>query len=143
MIVARILAAKGRDVVTIEPRRTLAEAAALLTARKIGAAVVVDAQGHILGMLSERDILHAIGHRGADALQDTVSRHMTEEVLTTHEDETVDRTMQKMTNRRCRHLPVVEGGELAGIVSIGDLVKHRLEELEDEHRAMREYIASA
>jgi CBS domain-containing protein len=68
---------------------------------------------------------------------------MTTEVLTTHEDETVDRTMQKMTNRRCRHLPVVEGGELAGIVSIGDLVKHRLEELEDEHRAMREYIASA
>jgi CBS domain-containing protein len=143
MIVARILAAKGRDVVTVEPRRTLAEAAALLTARKIGAAVVTDAQGHMLGMLSERDILHAVGSRGATALQDTVSRHMTAEVLTTHENETVDRTMEKMTNRRCRHLPVVEDGKIAGIVSIGDVVKYRLEELEHEHRAMREYIATA
>ncbi len=143
MIVARILAVKGRDVVTIEPRWTLAEAAALLTARKIGAAVVVDAVGRILGMLSERDILHAVGLGGAAALQDTVSRHMTAEVLTTHENETIDRTMEKMTNRRCRHLPVVEEGKLSGIVSIGDVVKYRLEELEHEHRAMREYIATA
>jgi CBS domain-containing protein len=143
MIVARILAAKGRDVVTTQPHRTLAEAAALLTARKIGAAVVTDAQGCILGMLSERDILRAVGNRGAGALQDTVSRHMTEEVLTTHEDETVDRTMEKMTNRRCRHLPVMEDGKLVGIVSIGDVVKHRLEQLEHEHQAMREYIATA
>ncbi len=143
MIVARILAAKGRDVVTTQPHRTLAEAAALLTAHKIGAAVVTDAQGYILGMLSERDILRAVGNRGASALQDTVSRHMTEEVLTTYEDETVDRTMAKMTNRRCRHLPVVEDGKLVGIVSIGDVVKHRLEQLEHEHQAMREYIATA
>ncbi len=143
MIVARILAAKGRDVVTTEPQRTLAEAAALLTARKIGAAVVTDPQGYILGILSERDILRAVGKGGAGALRDTVSRHMTEEVLTTHENETIDRTMEKMTNRRCRHLPVVEDGKLAGIVSIGDVVKYRLEELEHEHRAMREYIATA
>ncbi len=143
MVVARILAAKGRDVVTTQPHRTLAEAAALLTARKIGAAVVTDAQGCILGILSERDILRAVGSRGAAALQDSVSRHMTEEVLTTHEDETVDRTMAKMTNRRCRHLPVIENGKLVGIVSIGDVVKHRLEQLEHEHQAMREYIATA
>jgi CBS domain-containing protein len=143
MIVARILAAKGRDVVTTEPQRTLAEAATLLTVRKIGAAVVTDTQGYILGMLSERDILRAVGNGGAAALRDTVSRHMTAEVLTTHENETVDRTMEKMTNRRCRHLPVVEDGKLAGIVSIGDVVKHRLEELEHEHQAMREYIATA
>jgi CBS domain-containing protein len=143
MIVARILAAKGRDVVTTEPQRTLAEAATLLTARKIGAAVVADAQGGILGMLSERDIVRAVGKRGAAALQDTVSRHMTAEVLTTHENETIDRTMEQMTNRRCRHLPVLEDGKLAGIVSIGDVVKYRLEELEHEHRAMREYIATA
>lgn len=143
MIVARILAAKGRDVVTTQPYRTLAEAAALLTERKIGAAVVVDAQGRVLGMLSERDILRAVGNGGATALRDAVSKHMTAEVLTTHENETVDGTMEKMTNRRCRHLPVVEDGKLAGIVSIGDVVKHRLEELEHEHQAMREYIATA
>jgi CBS domain-containing protein len=143
MIVARILAAKGRDVVTTEPQRTLAEAATLLTSRKIGAAVVADAEGGILGMLSERDIVRAVGNRGAAALKDTVSRHMTAEVLTTHENETIDQTMEQMTNRRCRHLPVLEDGKLAGIVSIGDVVKYRLEELEHEHRAMREYIATA
>ena len=143
MIVARILAAKGRDVVTTEPQRTLAEAATLLTVRKIGAAVVTDTQGYILGMLSERDILRAVGSGGAAALRDTVSRHMTAEVLTTYENETIDRTMEKMTNRRCRHLPVVEDGKIAGIVSIGDVVKYRLEELEHEHRAMREYITTA
>jgi len=143
MIVATILAAKGRDVVTTQPYRTLAEAAALLTLRKIGAAVVTDAQGQILGMLSERDILRAVGKGGAAALDDAVSKHMTTEVLTTHEDETVDRTMEKMTVRRCRHLPVVEGGKLSGLVSIGDVVKHRLEQLEHEHQALREYIATA
>ncbi|HMF07387.1 MAG TPA: CBS domain-containing protein, partial [Methylocella sp.] len=84
----------------------------------------------------------AVGNRGVTALQDTVSRHMTAEVLTTHENETIDRTMEKMTNRRCRHLPVLEDGKLVGIVSIGDVVKYRLEELEHEHRAMREYIAT-
>lgn len=143
MIVARILAAKGRDVVTTQPHRTLAEVAALLTARKIGAAVVTDAQGSILGVVSERDILNAVGNGGAAALEDAVSKHMTSEVLTTYEDETVDSTMEKMTHRRCRHLPVVENGKLAGIVSIGDVVKYRLEQLEHEHQAMREYIATA
>src|SRR5262245_40093760 len=142
MIVARILAAKGRDVVTNESKRTLVEAAAVLTARKIGAAVVTDSQGYILGILSERDILRAVGNRGVTALQDTVSRHMTAEVLTTHENETIDRTMEKMTNRRCRHLPVLEDGKLVGIVSIGDVVKYRLEELDHEHRAMRDDIAT-
>ncbi|MCI0467141.1 MAG: CBS domain-containing protein [Beijerinckiaceae bacterium] len=143
MIVARILAAKGRDVVTAQPHRTLAEAAALLTARKIGAAVVTDAQGHVLGMLSERDILHAVGNGGPAALDDAVSKHMTTEVLTTHEDESIDRTMEKMTIRRCRHLPVIKDGKLSGLVSIGDVVKFRLEQLEHEHQAMREYIATA
>jgi CBS domain-containing protein len=143
MIVARILAAKGREVVTTQPHRTLAEAAALLTARKIGAAVVTDAQGRILGMLSERDICVAIGKDGAAALDDAVSERMTTEVLTTYEDETVEQTMAKMTHRRCRHLPVIEDGKLTGIVSIGDVVKFRLEQLEHEHQAMREYIATA
>ena len=143
MTVACILAAKGRDVVTTEPHRTLDEAAGILMARNIGSAVVADAQGRVLGILSERDIVHAIGKGGAARLNDAVSKHMTSEVLTTYEDETVDRTMEKMTHRRCRHLPVVENGKLAGIVSIGDVVKYRLEQLENEHQAMREYIATA
>ncbi|MGQ0445430.1 MAG: CBS domain-containing protein [Beijerinckiaceae bacterium] len=143
MTVARILAAKGRDVVTTEPHRTLTEAAALLTARKIGAAVVVDAQGRVIGMLSERDILHAVGTGGAAALNDAVARHMTAPVVTTDEDECVHAAMEKMTVRRCRHLPVVVDGKLAGIVSIGDAVKYRLEQIEHEYQAMREYIATA
>jgi CBS domain-containing protein len=143
MTVARILAAKGRDVVTTQPHRTLAEAAALLTARNIGAAVVADPQGRILGMISERDILHAVGESGAAALNDAVSKHMTATVVTTHEDESVDRAMEKMTLRRFRHLPVVAEERLVGLVSIGDVVKYRLEQLEHEHQALREYIATA
>ncbi len=143
MTVARILAAKGKDVVTTQPHRTLAEAAALLMTKNIGAAVVVDAQGRVLGIVWERDIVHAIGKSGAPALTDAVSKHMTTAVVTAHEDESVDTTMEKMTVRRCRHLPVVAGERLVGIVSIGDVVKYRLDQLEHEHRAMREYIATA
>ncbi|MGH6856904.1 MAG: CBS domain-containing protein [Methylocella sp.] len=143
MTVARILAAKGRDVVTTQPHRTLAEAAALLTARSIGAAVVTDAHGRVLGMLSERDILHAVGTGGAAALDDAVAKHMTAPVVTSDEDESVDMTMEKMTVRRCRHLPVIVNERLVGIVSIGDVVKYRLEQLEHEYQAMRDYIATA
>ena len=143
MTVARILASKGRDVVTTQPHRTLAEAAGILMSRNIGAAVVADAQGRVLGILWERDIVHAIGKGGVSALDDAVSKHMTTAVVTTHEGELVDGTMEKMTVQRCRHLPVVDGERLVGIVSIGDVVKYRLEQLEHEHRAMREYIATA
>jgi CBS domain-containing protein len=143
MTVARILAAKGRDVVTTEPHRTLAEAAGILMARNIGSAVVADAQGRVLGIVSERDIVHAIGKGGAATLNDTVSIHMTAPVVTADEDESVDMTMEKMTVRRCRHLPVIVNERLVGIVSIGDVVKYRLEQLEREYQAMREYIATA
>jgi CBS domain-containing protein len=143
MTVARILAAKGRDVVTIQPHRTMAEAAALLMAQNVGAAVVTDAQGRVLGILWERDIVHAIGKDGAAALDDAVSKHMTAPVVTTDEDESADMTMEKMTVRRCRHLPVVVDEKLVGIVSIGDVVKYRLEQIEHEYQAMREYITTA
>lgn len=143
MTVARILAAKGKDVITTQPHRILTEAAALLTARNIGAAVVSDPHGRVLGMISERDILHAIGEGGAAALGDAVSKHMTVAVVTVHEDEAVDCVMEKMTLRRCRHLPVVNDDKLIGLVSIGDVVKYRLQQLEHEHQAMREYIATA
>ena len=146
MTVARILAVKGTDVVTTQPHRTLVEAAEILMARNIGAIVVVDAYGpygRLLGILWERDIVHAIGKDGAAALNDAVSKYMTTPVVTTHEDETVDATMEKMTVRRCRHLPVVAGERLIGIVSIGDVVKYRLDQLEHEHQALRDYIATA
>lgn len=143
MTVARILAEKGRDVVTTEPNRTLAEAAEILAVRNIGAVVVAEGQGHVLGILSERDIVRVIGRRGAGVLKEAVSKHMTANVVTIDEDEAVHVTMEKMTNRRFRHLPVVHEGRLVGIVSIGDLVKYRLAEMEHEQNAMREYIATA
>lgn len=143
MTVAQILAAKGRDVIMTQPHRTLAEAAWILSENNIGAIVVADARERILGILSERDIVRVIGRLGSAALDDAVSKHMTTCVETVQEGESVDLTMEKMTLGRFRHLPVVSGGRLDGIVSIGDVVKHRLAILENEHRAMCEYIAHA
>jgi CBS domain-containing protein len=143
MSVARILATKGREVVTTQPHRTLREAAEVLAARGIGAVVVSDVQGSVHGILSERDIVRAIGRGGPTALDDAVSVHMTPRVVTTTEAESVYETMERMNNGRFRHLPVLKDGKLAGIVSIGDVVRFRLAEMEHEHSALREYIASA
>jgi CBS domain-containing protein len=143
MTVARILAAKGRDVITTQPHRTLAEVVEVLVAKNIGAVVVTDVQDHVIGILSERDIVRAVAKRGTAVLNDAVSMHMTAEVLTTREDESVHVAMEKMTNERSRHLPVIRDERLVGLVSIGDMVKHRLAECEYEHKAMREYIATA
>ena len=143
MTIARILAAKGRDVVTTEPHRTLAEVAEVLVAKGIGAVVVTDVQGKVIGILSERDIVHAVAKRGSAVFNDAVSMHMTGKVITTSEDVHVQVAMEKMTNGRFRHLPVICHERLVGLVSIGDLVKHRLAECEYEHKAMREYITTA
>jgi CBS domain-containing protein len=143
MTVARILAVKGTEVVTTQPHRTLSEVAELLASRDIGAIIVSDIQGTVLGILSERDIVRAIGRRGAEALGDAVSAHMTSKVVTTTEDESIHATMEKMNLGRFRHLPVIKDGKLGGILSIGDVVKYRLAEMEHEHSAMREYIAMA
>lgn len=143
MSVARILATKGREVVTTQPHRTLREAAEVLAARGIGAVVVSDVQGSVHGILSERDIVRAIGRGGSAALDDAVSVHMTSRVVTTTEAESVYETMERMHNGRFRHLPVLKDGKLAGLVSIGDVVRFRLAEMEHEHSALREYIASA
>lgn len=143
MTVARILATKGRDVVTAEPHRTLREVIGVLAQKRIGAVVVVDAQGAVLGMASERDIVRALADKGAAALDDAVSRYMTSKVVSTTEDATVDRLMEQMTAGRFRHVPVLRDGALQGLVSIGDVVKYRLGEIENEHRALREYIATA
>jgi len=143
MTVEKILRIKGRDVVTITPDCTLAEAARLLSERKIGAVVVSDNFRPVSGILSERDIVRALAKRGAAALDEPVSRSMTEKVVTCTVHSAINDLMEMMTDGKFRHIPVVEGSGLAGIVSIGDIVKHRLAEVEAETRAMRDYIATA
>lgn len=143
MTVRSILEQKGRDVVTLEPDATLARAAQLLGARRIGAVVVTDAERRIVGILSERDIVRMIGETGAEALVLTVDRVMTAKVSTCHEGHTINDVMELMTRGRFRHLPVEKDGKLAGIISIGDVVKGRIEEVEREAEQIREYIATA
>ena len=142
MTVARILAKKGCDVTMTQPHRTLQEVAHVLAMRNIGAVVVADAQGRLLGIISERDIVRAIGTRGVAAFDDPVSMHMTSRVITALEEDNVLITVEKMNAGHFRHLPVLKNDKLVGIVSIGDAVKFRLEEMEHEQSAMREYIAS-
>jgi CBS domain-containing protein len=142
MLIAHVLREKGAVVHTIAADITLEQAAGQLHERKVGALVVIDRSGAILGVLSERDLVREIARRGADALGDAVSAVMTRDVHTAAMDETVDEGLGRMTDRRVRHLPVVEGGSLVGIVSIGDLVKHRIAAVEAEAAAMQAYIAA-
>ncbi len=143
MTVARILAAKGRDVVTTQPHRTLSEVAAMLSDRGIGAIVITGADGYVLGIISERDIVRAMARYGGAALDHAVSRHMTAKVITTDERATLDSLMEVMTGGRFRHVPVVENSRLVGLVSIGDVVKHHVADIETEQRALKDYIATA
>ena len=143
MTVARILATKGREVLTAQPHRTLKEVAEILAARGIGAVVIADVQGSVLGILSERDIVRALAARGAAALDEPVSQTMTRRVETCNERETIGSIMERMTDGKFRHVPVIDQGRLVGIVSIGDVVKHRLQEMERESAAMRDYILTA
>ena len=141
MNVASILSFKGRDVITIQPHRTVGEAAKALADKGVGAVVVCGADGDVRGILSERDIVRAIAKEGAAALEAPVSRHMTSKVVTTHPEASVERLMEQMTQHRFRHMPVIENGRLAGVVSIGDVVKWHVEEIDHERVAMRDYIA--
>jgi CBS domain-containing protein len=143
MTVRAILTLKGRDCVTISPDATLGEAARLLAEKRIGAVVITSAERRVSGILSERDIVRAVAKGAQDALDQPVSSAMTREVVTCTEDETIPSLMKRMTSGRFRHVPVVERGKLAGIISIGDVVKHRVAELEREHEALRTYIATA
>jgi CBS domain-containing protein len=104
--------------------------------------VVIDAEGEIIGVLSERDLVREIARRGAAALEDRVGAAMTREVITARSDETIDDCLARMTDRRVRHLPVVEEVRLIGIISIGDLVKHRIARAEAEAAAMQAYISA-
>ena len=143
MTVSIILAGKGRDVVTIDPNASLAAAVELLAEKRIGAVVIVGADRRIVGILSERDIVRALAEQGRKALDEPVSAAMTRKVSTCHERETISSIMERMTLGKFRHVPVVDQGQLAGIVSIGDVVKHRLSEVEHDSAAMRDYILTA
>jgi len=143
MNVGIILAAKGRDVVIIDPAASLGEAVRLLAEKRIGAALILGADRRIVGIISERDVVRALADGGAGALDEPVSRTMTRKVETCTESETVASLMERMTAGKFRHMPVVDQGRLAGVVSIGDIVKHRLLEMERESVAMRDYIMTA
>lgn len=143
MTVSIILAAKGRDVATVEPHAKLSSAVALLAEKRIGALVVLGVDRRIVGILSERDIVRALAEHGADTLDLPVSQIMTRKVSTATEGETIPSIMERMTEGKFRHVPVVDQGRLAGIISIGDVVKHRLQQMESDSAAMRDYILTA
>jgi|SRR5665213_482536 len=147
MNVKSILAAKkanlGGDIVCIEPTANLAAAAQLLAARRIGAVLIRGAGGRLSGILSERDIVRALSEHGAAALDLPVGRVMTRNVTACAEDDTCASIMERMTAGKFRHMPVVAKGELIGLVSIGDVVKQRVEEIEGESEALRDYIRTA
>ena len=143
MTVKAILSRKGGDVVTIAPTANLSAAVKLLAERRIGALIVTGPDNRVAGVLSERDIVRTLGERGPAALEENVGAVMTRKVTTCTEADTIAVIMERMTSGKFRHLPVVEQGKLAGVISIGDVVKYRLEEIERESDALREYIATA
>ena len=143
MTVAQILNAKGRAVITAQPGDTVLTVAQTLAGKKIGAVVIVDAQSRIGGIVSERDIVRAVALGGPKALDKPIKEFMTSSVRTCAPRDTEAELMSLMTEHRVRHLPVVENGKLGGMISIGDVVKYRIEEIEREAEEMKSYIASS
>ncbi|WP_135209663.1 CBS domain-containing protein [Vitreimonas flagellata] len=142
MLIAHVLRDKGAAVHTLSAEASLHHAAQELNTRKVGALVVIDLEGELVGVVSERDIVREVAKRGADAMQETVGAVMTRKVITAGMDETIDECLERMTDRRIRHLPVIDAGKLVGIISIGDLVKHRIAAVEAEAAAMQAYITT-
>jgi CBS domain-containing protein len=143
MTVRSILEEKGRDVFTIGPDETLMAATRLLAEKRIGAVVVLRPDGGIGGILSERDIVRALAEGGPEALAKPVGAFMTSKVQVCREESTVNDVMEVMTRVRFRHLPVEREGRLVGLVSIGDVVKRRIEDVEREAEDIKAYIATA
>lgn len=142
MTVAAMLKFKGPDIISVSPSDTIASAVALLAKMKIGAVVVCDGNGDLVGILSERDIVRGLGEHGTDVMGHTVDSLMTANVKTCTVNDTADGLMQRMTEGRFRHIPVLDdGGKLIGVISIGDVVKRRISQLEHETEAMRDYIS--
>ncbi len=143
MDVKHILEEKGHDVFTLSDDVSLGEATKALAAQRIGALILLDRNGGLAGILSERDVVRMIGTKGPECLTESVADVMTRKITTCREEATVTEVMELMTRGRFRHIPVVERGKLVGIVSIGDLVKRRIEEAEREAEDMRTYISAA
>ena len=143
MTIKTILSSKGSEVITIGPTATLEEAIAILTKHRIGALVVLGADQRVIGILSERDIVRALAERHADALKEPLAQTMTRVVVTCGENDTISEIMERMTHGRFRHVPVLEQDRLVGIISICDVVKQRLGDMERESEALRDYIQTA
>lgn len=143
MIVLHILDQKGRDVATTGANVPLRDIAKIISERRIGALVVTGNDGAILGIVSERDVVRAVATGRGDALSDPVSQHMTADVVCCAPDDHVHSVLERMTEGKFRHMPVRADGKLAGIVSIGDMVKAKLEEMASESRALRDYISAS
>lgn len=142
MKVSQLLQNKGRDVATISRHQNVVQALELLQQRGIGALVVTGEQGELAGILSERDVVRALATRGPAALDEAVVKLMSTGVTTCTPDTAINELMQTMTDRRIRHVPVLEDGHLAGMISIGDVVKARLDELEHEKRDLLDYVSA-
>ena len=142
MLVSQILKDKGDMVFTASPDETVSAVASELHARHVGAVVVVGGEGEVVGIVSERDIVRVVAEHGAGCLESRIETCMTRDVIFATPGETVDSLLSRMTDRRIRHLPVVRDGRLAGIVSIGDLVKHKISEVEAEADGLKQYIAA-
>lgn len=142
MTIKRILESKGSNVITLHPDVTLADVAKVLSEKRIGAIVLVEENGTVAGIVSERDIVRVVGANGPDSLRRVVRDVMTLKVTTCTEMTTVDEALQTMTTGRFRHLPVISDGRLTGLVSIGDVVKRKIEDAEAEAEQMRGYIAA-
>ena len=142
MFVSDILAQKGGLVFTVTPGTSIAQLSQQLSTRRIGSVLVLDGEGAVAGIVSERDLVRALASHGAKALELEARQVMTRDVVTCDPDDSIDQVMQTMTQGRFRHLPVVRHGELLGLVSIGDVVKTRLEETKHETEALKAYIVA-
>ena len=142
MFVSDILAQKGGLVYTVTPGTSIAQLSQQLSTRRIGSVLVLDGEGAVAGIVSERDLVRALASHGAKAMELEARQVMTRDVVTCDPDDSIDQVMQTMTSGRFRHLPVVRHGELLGLVSIGDVVKARLEETKHETEALTAYIVA-
>lgn len=142
MFVSDILSRKGGLVHTVTPGTSVGQISQQLSTRRIGSVLVLDVEGAVAGIVSERDLVRAFASHGAAAMELEARSIMTREVVTCDPDDSIDHVMQQMTRGRFRHLPVVRHGELLGLVSIGDVVKARLEEAHHETEALRAYIVA-
>lgn len=141
MNISSILAGKGNNVITADPETSLGSVSKTLAENRIGAIVILDGKEKVCGIVSERDIVRQVAAKGADALDQPISVCMTKKVVSCDRQSTIDEVMGIMTRNKFRHIPVIEDGKLAGIISIGDVVKHKIEQAEREAEELKQYIA--